>query len=129
MSYTKFLGPEDHHHKSVITYLAHQYPESFWFHPPQEAKRSRFEQWKAKWLGLRPGIVDFIILEPMGEYHGLVLELKAGRNTPTPHQEKFLQNAKARGYAAAWSSTFDQSKEILDRYFSGEDLGGVKGFL
>ena len=36
---------------------------------------------------------------------------------------------KKRGYAAAWSSTFDQSKEILDRYFSGEDLGGMKAFL
>lgn len=115
--YYKYLGPEDHLHHAVITYLNAQYPHVFWFHPPQEGKRSRFEQWKAKWLGLRRGISDLIFLEPFGEFHGLVMELKAGKNKATAHQKEFIRVAREKGFRGEVCTGFEEAKAILDQCF------------
>jgi len=108
------LGPEDHHQLQIMNYIQLQYKTvaTAW-HTPNEGKRSKFERWKSKLLGLRPGVSDVCII-CNGRF--FALELKAGKNSLTTDQALFLEEVKARKCEGAVSWTFDDSKNIIDNF-------------
>lgn len=57
------------------------------------------------------------ILEACGKYHGAFIELKFGKNKPTPEQIEFMQAAANRGYFAGVCWTLEDFKANVDRYF------------
>jgi hypothetical protein len=70
---------------------------------------------------------DMIILEPRGEYHGLILELKREgekifKADGTPYsghiyeQFKTLQRLKEKGYYSSFAIGFDDAKRQIDFY-------------
>lgn len=71
---------------------------------------------------------DVLILEPRGGYSGLFIELKVkspfkqnGELYSDKHlegQQKSINDLKAKGYYACFSVGFDQTKQIIDTYFS-----------
>jgi len=73
----------------------------FCFSVPNERKTSPMHGALLKKMGLKPGVADIFIAIPSGEYHGLWVEMKAGKNKPTPLQLEFLANMKSKGYATA----------------------------
>ena len=50
--YEKYLGPEDKLQREVMQYIGMQYPKALITHPANEGKRSKFEQYKLKTLGV-----------------------------------------------------------------------------
>ena len=81
-------------------------------------KNVSIEGGKLKKMGVRKGVVDIIILEPMGAYHGMVIELKANRQgKATPEQMEFLFKAHERGYFSLLTWSLDEYLYYLDKYF------------
>jgi len=68
------------------------------FHPANGEKRDKVTAKILQGLGVKRGVSDVIILYPVGGYHGMVLEMKAGNNKPTPDQAAFLADMAERGY-------------------------------
>ena len=116
--YEKYLSKEDKMQRSVMTYINTQYPKAMAVHIPNEGKRSPFERFKLKALGVFAGMPDVMIFDPNANRSGLAIELKAGYNKPTENQKKALEALKMRNWATYWTNSFDEAKEIIDNYFN-----------
>lgn len=114
--YSKFLSAEDNLHIAVVNYLRYQYPKLFWMHPVNEGKRTKFEQYKAKELGITSGIPDILIFEQSIAFNGLAIELKIKPNKPTDNQIMCMKKLKDSGWWCAVSYTFDEAKKEIDNY-------------
>ena len=59
------------------------------FHVPNEGKRA---PWKIQRYGIKAGVPDIMLPVPSadGQYSGLAIELKYGRNKPTENQRWWL---------------------------------------
>lgn len=100
-----------------MTYVKMQYPNAFTVHIPNEGRRTKFEQYKLKTLGVMAGMPDVMIFDPQGEYSGFAVELKVGYNKPTDNQRKCLRELENRKWRVLWSNSFDEVKEEIDKYF------------
>ena len=126
-SFKDWLTEEDRLQASVNKYIALKGGDVLFFHTPNEGKRTKFEQFKAKFMGLKKGVPDIVILEPRDEYSGLLIELKKegtvvwNKNGTVRKnlidQEAFLSKAREKGYMAEFAVGFDQAKDIIDNYF------------
>ena len=85
-----------------------KYPELYLlYHIPNEGKRSIYYGAKLKREGLKSGV-------PKGQYCGLYIELKVGKNRPTKNQEYWLFSLSKAGHRTAVCYTREQvQKEIL----------------
>jgi len=115
--FEKFLGKEDHLHRQVIQYLTIQYPGVLFHHSPMEGKRSRFEQFKMKWLGAKSGFPDIFIFAANSYYNGMAIELKVKPNKPTENQNAWLAALFNRRYQSVVCYCFDDAKNVIDNYF------------
>jgi hypothetical protein len=66
--------------------------------------------------GLRKGFPDTFLPVARKGYHGLLIELKVGRNQPSPEQVEWLEKLSEQGYlaVAAWGA--EEAIEILSEY-------------
>ena len=118
--YSKYLKPEDHLHIQVMGYIKLQYPKAIPHHSPNEGKRTKFEQYLLKMLGVSSGFPDIFIPEPRGTRCGLFVELKAGKNKPTENQTKWLNYLSKNNYYAVVCYSFDEARGIIDTYMNGK---------
>ena len=64
---------------------------------PNAAKRTpRLGAWM-KAEGLKTGVPDIVLPVARGGFHSLYIELKIGRNKPTPNQLLFMRNLTEHG--------------------------------
>jgi hypothetical protein len=66
--------------------------------------------------GLKPGFPDMILPCPRGHYHGLFIELKYGRNKPTPEQAAWLDALNEQGYLAVACWGAEDAIEVINEY-------------
>lgn len=94
-----------------------------WWHTPNEGKRSKFEQFLLKIMGVRKGVSDFIIIHQTGKYKGLIIEMKnkgvrTYKKNGDPYfqdQHDFLKQMEKQGFMTcfadgcedAWEKTID----------------------
>lgn len=73
---------------------------------------------RAKLMGTRKGVPDYVIDYPCGIYHGMRLEMKAGKSKPTAEQLSWLARYKQIGMhtAVCWSA--DDAIAELTKYFA-----------
>ena len=76
------------------------------YHFPLEGKRSLANASILKRMGMKSGVSDLFIPRKSGAYSGLWLELKVGKNKPSPMQTAFLDKMIAEEYMAVcvWGS-------------------------
>lgn len=78
------------------------YPElALLFAIPNGGKRNAAEAAHLKRQGVKSGVPDLCLAVPRGQYHGLYIELKVGKNKPTDNQIGWLRLLKQHGYAVA----------------------------
>jgi hypothetical protein len=99
--YEKYLGKEDIMHAEIVRVIELRFPDLFWWHTPNEGKRSAFEQYKFKTLGGKKGVSDFVILEDSNFSKGLMMEIKYGGNGCSKAQVDFLIDSINKGYTSA----------------------------
>lgn len=71
--------------------------------------------------GLLPGVPDLDSPEPVATYHGLRVELKHPHNYPSDAQQNMLLALRARGYAAYWCDSYEDTLALFAAYY-GETL-------
>ena len=118
--YYKYLGKEDILQHKVMKYISLQYPTALFTHIPNEGKRSKFEQFKLKYLGTKAGVPDVMVFTPSNKRNGLAIELKSGYNKPTDNQKLWLDLLHHCNWSVHWSNDFDECKSIIDNYFKDE---------
>ena len=115
--FNKYLGKEDKLQHEVMNYIKLQYPKVLAIHVPNEGKRTPFERYKFKVLGGVAGVPDVMIFASNGDYSGLAIELKVGKNRPTKNQLDCIDLLNKAGWYATWVNSFGKAKKTIDQYF------------
>jgi hypothetical protein len=99
----------------------HQHPElDLLFHIPNGGHRSRSQGAILKLAGVRAGVPDLFLPVPRAPYHGLWIEMKAGKGRPTPEQRGWLEALAAQGYVTAVCWGFEEAREMVAGYLGIE---------
>jgi hypothetical protein len=89
------------------------------YHIPNGGDRHRAVAAKMKAEGVRKGVLDYCLPVARGGYHGLYIELKAGKGRPTVEQKAELEMLQADGYCAevctGWQACADLIAEYLEQ--------------
>jgi hypothetical protein len=96
------------------------YPELEWiFHVPNGGLRNKPEAFRFKKAGVKKGVPDLFLLEPRGNYHGLVVELKRIRGgVVSPEQKVWLSALNTKGYRAVVCYGADAAIREIKNYLN-----------
>ena len=86
------------------------------FHIPNEGKRSPQVGSKMKKMGMKAGVPDLFFPVPRGKYHGLFIELKAGKGRATENQKAWLKRLSRQGYCAAICYGWQEAANCIQEY-------------
>lgn len=92
------------------------------FHIPNGGSRNKIEAANLKRQGVRAGVSDLLLPVARGGFHGLFIEMKAGKNVPTEKQNEWISAVRKQGYAAEACWGWEQAAKLLEKYLKG----GVK---
>jgi hypothetical protein len=71
---------------------------------------------KLKAEGVKAGVPDIFLAWPSGNYHGLFVEMKVGKNKPSKLQEEWIAGLFAAGYACVVCYGFEAAKLAVCDY-------------
>lgn len=98
-------------------FAKYRYPElALLYHVPNGGSRNAIEAKHLKQQGVKAGVPDICLPVARGKWHGLYIEMKAGRNKTTPTQDEWLENLRAQGYVAEVCYGWKQAAEMLEQY-------------
>jgi len=122
------LNDESGHQEALFNWAEYnmkRMPElEFMHHVPNGGKRDATTAVALKRQGVKAGVPDVCLPAPRGAYHGLYIEFKAGKNTTTAKQKKWLDFLKQQGYYTAVCYNWQVAAELIERYLlHTEDLG------
>ena len=87
---------------------------SLMYHVPNEGKRTNGAVLKA--MGLKTGVPDVVLPVASHNFHGLYLEMKYGKNTPTKDQKEFMAALRQQGYKTAVCYSADEAVAAILEY-------------
>lgn len=97
--------------------VQHTFPElRLMYHIPNGGKRNRFEAANLKRQGVKAGVPDICLPVARGGFHGLYIELKAGKNKTTDKQNEWLSDLMAQGYSAHVCVGWENAKDTITKY-------------
>ena len=85
-------------------------------HIPNEGKRSLSYAARMKRMGLRSGFPDLLVPLARGDYHGLFIEMKYGKNKTTKEQKEWLERLSGEGYACAVCYNAAEAIKTIESY-------------
>lgn len=88
----------------------------FMYAIPNGGSRNRIEAKNLKRQGVKSGVPDICLPLPSGYWHGLYIEMKAGKNKPSENQKKWLAFLESVGYKTAVCYGFEEAKKIITEY-------------
>lgn len=83
---------------AAVNWFRHQYPECLIWATPNGGQRNAIVAAKLKAEGVMSGVPDLFIAVARGRYHGLFVEMKAGKNKPTQAQNDVMSALLLQGY-------------------------------
>lgn len=105
-------------------YKSGQWPElAYMFHIPNGGLRSKTTAARMKAAGVKPGVPDIFLPVTRGRYAGLFIEIKYGKNKPSPEQQRYLDLLEREGYAVAVCYGCDEAIESITAYLRGAKEG------
>lgn len=97
------------------------YPElGLLHHIPNGGSRNELEAVNLKRQGVRAGVPDLCLPVARGKYHGLYIEMKAGKNKPTEKQLEWIEALRGQGYAVSICWGFDAARMEIEKYLNLE---------
>lgn len=97
------------------------------FHIPNGGSRNKMEAANLKRQGVKAGVPDLCFPAALHGYHGLFVEMKAGRNKTTQSQEEWLDFLAKSGYCVRVCWGFDEARDVIDWYFEkGQSKAGCE---
>lgn len=71
--------------------------------------------------GVTPGIPDLMLAVPINPYHGLFIEMKAGKNKTTSHQKERIKELQDMGYCCEVVNSFDLFSKKIKKYLQDKN--------
>ena len=90
------------------------------YHIPNEGVRTKANGARLKAEGMKAGVPDICLPCARGGYHGLYIELKAGKNKPTKKQKEWSADLNAEGYYACVCWGWEAAQKVIEMYLKGE---------
>lgn len=94
------------------------------YHCPNGGSRHPAEAVHLKHMGVKPGVPDLFLPYPVGEYHGLFIEMKAENGVLRATQRDWLEWLREQGYAAYVCKGADAAIRCIEAYI-GNDFSAV----
>lgn len=85
-------------------------------HVPNGGKRDKSTARALKRQGVKAGVPDIVLPAVRAGYHGLYIELKAGKNTTTDNQKRWLGFLRQQGYYTAVCYNWQVAAELIETY-------------
>lgn len=89
------------------------------YHIPNGGSRNRIEAANLKRQGVKAGVPDLCLPVARSDFHGLYIEMKAGKNTTTEKQEEWILALRVQGYAAEVCYGWERAAEVITQYLEG----------
>ena len=94
-----------------------KYPElNLLYHVPNGGSRHKAEAGRLRAEGVKAGVPDLCLPVARGQYHGLYIELKAGKNTTTKKQKEWLEYLRQQGYYTAVCYGWQPAAQLIEQY-------------
>lgn len=104
------------------SYMCGKYSElRLLHHIPNGGSRNKIEATNLKRQGVKSGVPDICLPVPRANFHGLYIELKAGKNKATEKQRDWLYALQEQGYVAVICVGCEQAIEVITKYLQ---IGG-----
>lgn len=129
------LQPETREQMAVIQWARLQakanpekYPGLDWLHCSLNGVKLTAVQARiAKAMGMKAGISDLFLPVKRGEFSGLVIEMKAGKNKPTQEQLDYLNHMASQGFAAMWCAGAVAAIDTIKAYYEADAAMMIRG--
>ena len=108
--------PESELQRACVRWFRMQYPQYLLFHVPNGGRRNAREAAFLKSEGVTAGIPDLFLAEGRHGFHGLFIEMKAGKNTATPVQKEMMGRLGRAGYLCAVCRSFEEFQIEVMKY-------------
>lgn len=86
------------------------------YHIPNGGSRHPAEAANLKRQGVKAGVPDICLPVARGGFHGLYIELKAGKNKPTEAQVEWIEALAKERYAAVVCYGAEEAQEAVGEY-------------
>ena len=111
---------------NLITWSKYQlgkYPElRLLFAIPNGGQRHIATATRLKAEGVKAGVPDLFLPVARHGYHGLFIEMKAGKNKPTDTQIDWMDSLEDEGYLAQVCYGFENAKLLIETYLSEAEI-------
>lgn len=98
-----------------------KYPElKLLYHIPNGGHRNKATAGRLKAAGVKRGVPDICLPVPKGNYAGLYIELKAGKNKTTSDQDYWLEALSKYGYYTTVCYGFEEAVNTITKYINQE---------
>lgn len=102
-----------------------RFPElEYMYHVPNGGKRDKATAVALKRQGVKAGVPDIALPVPRGDWHGLYIELKVGKNKETDNQRRWLKYLDEQGYFTAVCYGWQQAAREIEGYLTGNRQRG-----
>lgn len=102
--------------KALIQWFRMQYPKLIIFAIPNGGQRNIVTATKLQAEGVLRGVSDLFLMKPIGNYHGLFIEMKSAKGKVSDQQAYFIEQANLLGYKAIVCYGFDQAAAEITNY-------------
>ena len=109
--------PESKLQQACVRWFRYQYPTRIIYAIPNGGKRKFTTGSILRAEGLLSGVPDLFIAEPMGDFHGMYIEMKKGSGKQTPAQMDMEEKLINRGYLCSVCRTFEEFEMEVSSYF------------
>ena len=69
--------------------------------------------------GVKRGVPDICLPVAIGEYHGLYIELKVGKNKTSKHQDEWIEKLRNENYCVEVAYGWQEAKDTIEDYLEG----------
>jgi hypothetical protein len=101
---------------ACVNWFRYQYPKYLIYAIPNGGQRNVIVASKLKAEGVLSGVPDLHIPIAKKGYHGLYIEMKAGKNKPTVNQIEIMEKLTNEGYLCKVCYCFDEFEKIVNDY-------------
>ena len=106
-----------------VDWMSGTHPElEMLFHIPNGGKRGKLEAIRLKREGVKAGVPDLFLPVARGDYHGLFVELKAGKGVASLMQREWIVRLEKQGYRAQIAVGWEAAAKVIMEYLKlGEE--------
>ena len=123
MKYTQHEAAEQEALFGWAAWQLFKYPEiDLLFHIPNGGSRHPQEAANLKKQGVKAGVPDLCLPVPRGVFHGLYIEMKAGKNKPTAFQAEWIKKLRGQGYQAEVCYGWEAAAQLIEQYLKLERM-------